>query len=1165
MQLEDIRPGILLEGVDPSQSVKVISTSWSGPDALKVIYQTPDGGYSDQIIYRNRSDSISIVERRGRIRFDAPADKFKLTAEAQRIMLAHLFDPYLAVTTSLIEPLPHQITAVYDRMLSCRPLRFLLADDPGSGKTIMAGLLIRELMVRGDVKRCMIVCPGSLVEQWQDELWTKFHTHFEILTNDKLEAAPSGNWFRETDRVIARLDKLSRDEDSQAKLRHTDWDLIICDEAHKMSAHWFGKKINYTKRYQLGELLSGITRQFLLMTATPHSGSDENFNLFMALIDPDRFEGHRETTLKPEQLSDIMRRLSKEELLRFDGTKLFPPRYAYTVNFELSDLEQQLYDKVTEYVREEFNRADKIEDGKRRGTVGFALTILQRRLASSPEAIYQSLRRRKERLENRLEEMKLIASGEVPDEGTPEVLRYLSEEDFEDLEEAPEEEVEDLEEHVVDQATAARSIPELEAEIRTLEKLKKLAAEVVASHCDRKWDELRNLLQQDEYMYDEQHRRRKLVIFTEHKDTLNYLRHRISTLIGGDDKVVEIHGGVKRDARRAAQENFCNDPNVSVLVATDAAGEGINLQRAHLMVNYDLPWNPNRIEQRFGRIHRIGQKHDCYLWNLVASGTREGHVFERLFAKLEVERKTLGGSVFDVLGQVFQGRKLKDLLIDAIRHGDDPDTLQRIEHEVETELDTQHLEELMRRNALTPDCMNPDIVFKIKEQRERAEARKLQPFYISSYFREAFQNFGGRISAREAGLWEIPRVPGVIRSQADALGYRHPLAKRYERITFRKELVNKPGLPQTEFVCPGTPLLDAVSRLILQKNAGILKMGTILIDPLSRTEEPRVMFMMEHSIRPAVKPGEASARPVSQRMQFVEMREDGSMKAAGYAPYLDYRVPEMKEEAELAALAEQCEWLSEDLYEKAEEYAVEHIVPEHLSEVKTIHESQMDRAAAAIKQRLTREIAHWDRRAQELKEQLERGKQTRMNWQKARERAEDLKERMDARLEDLNIRKHLQVGSPVIIGAALVVPESMMRKAPDKPKIPSHPEDTRTSELMAMKLVMDHEREQGYEPRDVSAECIGYDIESVNHATGDIRCIEVKARIRGAKTVTLTKNEILTALNKRDKFILAIVLHGEDRAPELHYVKDPFDKEPDFGETSRQYRLGALIKTIRIM
>jgi SNF2 family DNA or RNA helicase len=403
--------------------------------------------------------------------FDGDGALFRLLSEANRIRLAYLFDPLLAVHTSLVDPLPHQITAVYGDMLSRQPLRFLLADDPGAGKTIMTSLFIKELMARGDLQRCLIVCPGNLAEQWQDELHRRFHLPFDILTNDALEAARTGNWFAEMPLAIARLDKLSRDEDTQAKLRQTDWDLIVCDEAHKLSATYFGNEVKYTKRYRLGQLLSTLTRHFLLLTATPHNGKEADFQLFMALLDGDRFEGKFRDGVHVTDASDLMRRLVKEQLLKFDGTPLFPERRAYAVNYALSDAEAELYKHVTDYVREEFNRAEALENAGSTGTVGFALTILQRRLASSPEAIYQSLRRRKERLEKRLREEQLLKRGAEVRVDLTAGLPAMTADDLDDLDDAPDAEVEATEERVVDQASAARTIAELREEIGLLQDL----------------------------------------------------------------------------------------------------------------------------------------------------------------------------------------------------------------------------------------------------------------------------------------------------------------------------------------------------------------------------------------------------------------------------------------------------------------------------------------------------------------------------------------------------------------------------------------------------------------------------------------------------------------------------------------------------------------------
>src|SRR5579875_2287298 len=465
-KLEDLRPNATVRGILPDCLATVVSVQWFGTEALELTFKDPAGRIANQLLYRHDEPRIEVVELGRPWSFDGDGALFRLVSEAHRIRLAHLFDPVLAVHTSLVDPLPHQITAVYEAMLPRQPLRFLLADDPGAGKTIMAGLLIKELLVRGDLQRCLVVCPGNLVEQWQDELYRRFQLPFEILTNDKLEAARTGNWFLENHLAIARLDKLARDGGVQAKLAAPEcrWDLVIVDEAHKMSATFFGGEIKYTKRYRLGQVLSGTARHFLLLTATPHNGKEEDFQLFLALLDGDRFEGRFRDGVHVVDVSDLMRRMVKEQLVKFDGTPLFPERLAYTVPYRLSDAEARLYKEVTEYVREEFNRAEALEDNKRAGTVGFALTILQRRLASSPEAIYRSLRRRRERLESRLRELELLQRGAVAAiQPTP----VLDAEEIEEIDDAPENEVTTVEEEVLDQATAARTIQELRAEIAT--------------------------------------------------------------------------------------------------------------------------------------------------------------------------------------------------------------------------------------------------------------------------------------------------------------------------------------------------------------------------------------------------------------------------------------------------------------------------------------------------------------------------------------------------------------------------------------------------------------------------------------------------------------------------------------------------------------------------
>ncbi len=589
LKLEEIQKNADISGIEPGHVVRVVTTEPVGDNALTVYYKTADGKLLERMLFRSDEAKLSLAEAGRPWAFDAPGEDFKLAAEAYRINLAHLFDPMMAVHTSNVEPLPHQITAVYESMLPRQPLRYVLADDPGAGKTIMAGLLIRELLMRADAKRVLIVAPGSLVEQWQDEMFEKFGLHFTLFSREQIEQSRGGNPFDDIDLMVARVDQLSRNEDLQEKLRLSHWDLIVVDEAHKLSASYFGNKVNKTKRFQLGELLGSITRHFLLMTATPHNGKEEDFQLFMSLLDSDRFYGKFRDGAHKVDVTDLMRRTVKEDMLRFDGTKLFPDRRAITANYKLSDAEAALYAAVTDYVKQEMNRADQL-DGQRKGTVGFALTALQRRLASSPEAIYQSLKRRRNKLKRRVEDEKLRSRGQSLAETLN--ISDVSEDIWESADALSPDDYENFEEAVVDQATAAQNIQELEAEIISLDALEEQAKQLVHSGQDRKWDELSSLLQSPT-MREDSGRQRKIIIFTEHRDTLNYLAVKIRGLIGNEDAVAMIHGGVKREERRKVQELFRNDPATRVLLATDAAGEGVNLQNANLMVNYDLPWNPD--------------------------------------------------------------------------------------------------------------------------------------------------------------------------------------------------------------------------------------------------------------------------------------------------------------------------------------------------------------------------------------------------------------------------------------------------------------------------------------------------------------------------------------------------------------------------------------------
>jgi superfamily II DNA or RNA helicase len=1179
LRLEDIRKDAHIRGIQSDGIVRIVQVEPIGTDVITIYYKDSQGKLGEQMLFRSDELRLSFAQAGRPWSFDAPGADFKLGLEAYRISQSALFDPMMAVHVSNVEPLPHQISAVYESMLPRQPLRFVLADDPGAGKTIMAGLLIRELLMRADAKRILIVSPGSLTEQWQDELLEKFNVQFDIFSREKQEQCASGNYFEESNLLICRLDQLSRSEEHQQRLSHTDWDLIIVDEAHKLSANYFGSKINKTKRFQLGELLGSITRHFLLMTATPHNGKEEDFQIWLSLLDGDRFYGKFREGAHKVDVSDMMRRMVKEELLKFDGTPLFPERRAYTANYQLSSHEAVLYEQVTDYVRNEMNRADRL-DGRRKGTVGFALTQLQRRLASSPEAIYQSLKRRRKRLEAELEEMKLRSRNEsmastfiAATLGEHNVKKQIDlPDDLDELEDSlSAEEYELYAEQVVDQATAANTVQELQAEICILQSIEEQALRVVQSGNDKKWEQLSHLLQDRPEMFTASGSRRKLIIFTEHKDTLNYLVSRITGLLGKPDAVRVIYGGTNRDERRKVQEEFRNDPDVLVLIATDAAGEGVNLQNANLMVNYDLPWNPNRLEQRFGRIHRIGQTEVCHLWNLVANETREGEVFQKLFEKIEIEKEALGGKVFDILGEAFNNISLKDLLIEAIRYGESPEVRAQMTQKIDGALDTEHLKDILRRNALVDQHMSLDQLYAVKSEMEKAEARKLQPYFIRSFFTEAFQNLNGVMSTRETGRYEIKNVPAVIRERDRVIGEtRTPVLRKYERICFEKQFVRQYGKPMADLIHPAHPLMHATTDLILQAHRPKLKQGAVLFDPNDDGVEPKILFMIDHVIREdRTALGTSDERVVSRRLQFVEIDQFGNANNAGWAPHLDL-LPIAESDLKLVQDVLNASWITNNLEQLALNYASSFIVPQHYHEVKTRRELQSDKILAAVQDRLVKEINYWSDRYIKLTEDMQAGKQPRMQPENARRRVDELSSRLDQRRAELKAMKNVVSSTPVVLGGALVIPAGLIAKYQGKVQNFIDADARARVEKIAMQSVTRIEESLGHQVFDVSADKCGWDLTSrppMNLAGSIVpdRHLEVKGRAKGQPTITVSRNEIIYALNQADKFILAIVIIDGETVDEIFYIKNPFTNEPDFGVASVNYELkDLLIKATRM-
>ncbi len=1161
MELSEIKQGMRLIGLLSNGPAEVLSVEGGDGGIVTVVYRSSSNDLGQRLVSEEEAAGFTEASDR-RWSFDADGAQFRLASEARRIEFAHLFDPFTAVEAAGIEPLPHQIEAVYQRMLPMQPLRFLLADDPGAGKTIMAGLYIRELVLRGDLARCLIVAPGSLVEQWQEELWSKLSLDFELMSRDMVESSRSGNPFLEKDLLIARVDQLARSDELRAKVALAEWDLVVVDEAHKMSAHRYGQRVERTKRFELGESLRDRTRHLLLMTATPHNGKNDDFMLFMSLLDSARFVGRLRNDAPMPDVSDLMRRYVKENLLTFEGKRLFTERQAKTVRYDLSPGEQELYDEVTNYVRTGMNRAQELEQNdKRRGlVVGFALAGLQRRLASSPAAIYESLRRRREKLEAQANSLSGFADpgSEVPLSEVPKGLRVTDLEHF-DFDDYDDEELEDFENLVIGGATAAETIAELQKELVELRELERIARAVRESREDRKWIELAKILQSEEFTGGESPR--KLIIFTEHKDTLTYLTERIGSLLGRPEAVVAIHGGIRREERRRIQDGFRNDPQIQVLVATDAAGEGVNLQRANLMVNYDLPWNPNRIEQRFGRIHRIGQKHTCFLWNLVAYETREGQVFDRLFQKIEQQKGVYGDQVYDVLGDAVLNRSLQQLLIDAIRYGENPSVIARMDEVVDGEIGSQ-LRAVLDERALASEVLQGGGMESIRDEMERARARKLQPGFVSAFFLAALEQAGGRAARREAGRYELTRVPSKVRTHERVAKAQGPVHDRYERVTFDKDLVDGPDeKPRAELVAPGHPLLAALIDMILEEHGHTLHAGTTLVDETDGGVTPRVLVYLDHATTDGRTDPSGRPHTVSRRFHFVEVDQGGVVRDPGADPYLNYR-PLASEEKLIVDKLDRS-WAGNEVDAVAREWAIANLAAPHFKQVAALTTARVDKVRAAVEERLDSEIRYWDARAAELKQQELHGKNPRQNSGRARQRADDLETRKQRRLRELAAEAELLNQPPNVVAAALVIPQGLIDELTGVVD-PMTPGDTTESDRRAIAAVKKIEEALGRIPEEQHHSNPGFDILSLDPRSGTRYFIEVKGHKPSTKEIKVSAVQVRQAKQNPERFRLAVaeVPDDPDQEPSVHYFVRPFDEvEMHFAQTSVPMRVADLKPT----
>jgi superfamily II DNA or RNA helicase len=1098
----------------------------TGYTRLEVVLQDGHQTYKSLQLTEKQLAQVQVVER-SPVALTGNAEDFFYLIEAHRIRLAYQFDPQLAVSVSQVDPLPHQIEAVYHYVLNSPRIRFLIADDPGAGKTIMAGLILKELQYRRLVRRTLIVAPGHLKYQWQRELKEKFGTSFAVVDRGRMESAWGENVWEERDQCITSLDFVKQDA-VQSTLRGVQWDLVIVDEAHKMSAYaYHGRdriKIDKTKRYQVGEVLSRHANHLLFLTATPHRGDDENFRLFLDLLRPGFF-AQAELLKESVESKDnpvFVRRL-KEDMKRFDGSAIFPPRHIHTVPFRLTPAEVELYNGVTHYVQDYFDRS------KENRSISFALMILQRRLTSSSHAIYESLKRRKARLEELLELPERIR-------GDEDYLRAqnISEDELEDMAEEERLRIEERLEHL----TIARNIEDVKVEIAELARLIVQAEQVRGQEIESKLVGLRDKVLR--HLGE-----RKLLIFTEFRDTLDYLT---AKLRAWGYRVITIHGQMNMDARIQAEHDFRDE--AQILVATEAAGEGINLQFCSLMVNYDIPWNPNRLEQRMGRIHRYGQQYEVHVWNLISRDTREGQILDRLFEKLGRMREALGSDrVFDIIGEIIPGARLDELLRDAIFN---QRRMEEIEEHIEA-VDEGTVQQTLERVFMTSLATRHIDYTGILKETLTAEENRLVPEYVADYFLRAFRRLGGT-AERRGETYHLAAVPYELRRWGDDYAFKTtygPVFREYRRLTFAKAYAREH--PEAEFVAPGHPLLEAVNETILSTFAGGTDSYAVFGDPEGQRQG--VFWFVEGEVT------DGAGQPAGRRVFCLYQATDGAIQMVNPAILWDHEPlsgetqPLLPEE--VAGLLQQRETI--------EDYVVAQVLFPFREEIneRRARETQVKekyglRSMDYLIQESNQKILDYQMRQAA-------GEQVDLPLLNEQRNLEGLQQRRADLEREIRLERNLTVGEPRFLGAAVVLPLVAAEPEPgaeagtvtykprelepepvneERVEYGAGPGMRRDDEIEAvgMRVAMQHERDQGWQPEDVAGENHGFDVRSTRYnpdgTFADVRYIEVKARAWSG-AVRISANEWKKARHFDEKFWLYIVTKAATAEPQLESIQNP--------------------------
>ncbi|MCY4342461.1 MAG: helicase-related protein [Gammaproteobacteria bacterium] len=1022
--------------------------------------------------------------------YDGDGRMLRLGLEAHALGIAHEFDPYFGLSISRVDPLPHQLEAVYGHLLKLSTVRFLLADDAGAGKTIMAGLLVRELMLRGLAERILVVCPSNLAFQWQRELREKFDEKFLVLKGSDIRDQFGVNQWFEQKRVITSLD-LAKRTDILPGLKQVRWDLVIVDEAHRMSAR---DETHKSQRYRLGEILRDSADHMLLLTATPHNGDPKNFTLFLQLLDRDAYADVKSIreAMDRRQAPFYLRR-TKEAMVYFperdpngewQARPVFTKRIPQTVDFKIDDEEFELYEEITRFVKRQSVRAAEYGDEPRARAVGFLMALYQRRLASSAHAMRRSLENRARRLEDGLQRAQALVQNAPPSLPDPEELDEMEDADRERLE------------ALLDAITLAGNAEQVREEVNELQRLAERTKAVETSGSEAKLTRLRAILREEGF-FDRPDQR--LLVFTEFKDTLNYLMDRLGAW---GFRVGCIHGGMKAGSRdepgtRIHAEQQFREGEIQVLVATEAAGEGINLQCCHILFNYDIPWNPNRLEQRMGRIHRYGQAHDCLIFNFVATNTIEGRVLNRLLDKLQEIRDALDDdAVFNVVGEVLPAAQVERVLRDyyAGRLGDAD-----LEDRMLKGVDEGRFRAICQTalEGLAAKKLNLEMLV---ERRARAREQRVVPENIARFMRECAADASLTLKPvpRLAHTFEPGRTPAALKRHELASGWTlPPIAVRYPRLSTDRETADANNL---EWVTPGHPLFEALRRHALDAAREAFSRGACF-HALSHDVPARIDLYRAKAV-------DGLGRTIHERLFAVELTEEGEPRQRDPQVLRNLIPAEAPESLPAAAsVPEATAWLMESA-----------LTP-FIDQVRAERSAEIERIAQHVELSLTEVLLRTDQEIGRADEDVKSGKVgAEGRLAQAEKRHASTLARREKRREELRRERAVTLQGVERLASLLILPHPE-REAPELRRLRPNPE----TEMIAMRVVMDHESARGCQVQDVHERNLGYDVTSLDLESGELRLIEVKGLAATTGSIVLTPNERRVAEDRSDCYWLYVV------------------------------------------